>query len=273
MPSSLAVAQPARLPPVRMTFWGHAHPPKAHLSWGTAPGARSDKRLFGPRRALMVRMELMVFNDAKISMVGPIPMRMAAPCACLTWTSYSPARRSAPYTEVAAWWECRAPTLQEELRRGWAGRGLLAARRETCVQTAATDHSFDRVLHQRRAPARRRSERSASRRVPAHGQIGADACRSGLIRRRRRTRGGHAAESDERGSTPRGKIGLPVRADECVRSGHTTGVAGHDAALVPWSRSSRKAAQTYTVHEARTARIWSRAPSHVFSGVTACHVG
>ena len=66
-----------------------------------------------------------------------------------------------------------------------------------------------------------------------------------------------------------GRSDFPSAANECVRSGHATGVAGHDAALVPWSRSGRKAAQTYTVHEARTARTWSRAPSQVFSGVTA----
>ncbi|MGP4033163.1 hypothetical protein [Pseudarthrobacter sp. 1C304] len=55
--------------------------------------------LNGPRRALMDRMTLVVFEDAKVSMVGPIPMRTVATVSVPDLDAFVASERP-PYTEI-----------------------------------------------------------------------------------------------------------------------------------------------------------------------------
>ena len=55
--------------------------------------------LNGPRHALMDRMTLTVFEDAKVSMVGPIPMRTVATVRVPDLDAFVASERP-PYTEI-----------------------------------------------------------------------------------------------------------------------------------------------------------------------------
>jgi len=63
-------------------------------------------RLNGPRRALMDRMTLVVLDDAKVTMIGEIPMRTVATMRLPDRDLFLASKRP-PYTEMTVSRPCR----------------------------------------------------------------------------------------------------------------------------------------------------------------------